>query len=265
MARVRTTTLRKRKEDGEKITVLTAYDYPTAKLMDEAGLDVLLVGDSVGMVVQGYPDTLGVTMDMMVYHITMVSRAAEQAMVVGDMPFLSYQVSAEDAVRNAGRFVSEGGAHAVKLEGSADKFGTAIRAILDAGIPVMGHIGLTPQSINQIGGYKVQGRDPQARERLKEEALGLEAIGCFAVVLELVQADLAGEITASLTIPTIGIGSGAGCDGQVLVMHDILGLGMYTKFSKVFGDVKSVMEKAFRDYVREVKEGTFPDSEHEHR
>ncbi|HIJ73930.1 MAG TPA: 3-methyl-2-oxobutanoate hydroxymethyltransferase [Candidatus Hydrogenedentes bacterium] len=265
MARVRTTTLLKFKESGEKITALTAYDYPTAKLLDEAGLDIMLVGDSVGWVVQGRDDSLGVTMDMMVYHTSLVARAAERAMVVGDMPFMSYQVSAAEALRNAGRFITEGGAQAIKLEGPADKFGDAIRAIVHAGIPVMGHLGFTPQSVHQIGGYKIQGRGDEARERLKEEALGLEAAGCFAVVLELVNADVAAEITQALTIPTIGIGAGSGCDGQILVVHDILGLGIRTKFSKVFGDAKSLMAKAFADYVKEVKEGAFPTAEHEHR
>lgn len=265
MARVRTTTLLKRKQTGEKITMLTAYDYPTAKLMDEVGVDCLLVGDSVGMTVQGRSDTLGVTMDMMVYHTQLVSRAAQRALIIGDMPFLSYQVSIEEAVRNAGRFVAEGGAHAVKIEGSADCFGDAIRAILRAGIPVMGHIGFTPQSVNLIGGYKVQGREEDARARLKEHALGLEEAGCFAVVLELVQADVAAAITESLSIPTIGIGSGATCDGQVLVIHDMLGFGEPRTYCKVFGDVRALMKEAFENYVREVKQGAFPAAEHEHR
>lgn len=265
MPRIRTTTFRKRKEAGEKLTVLTAYDYPTAKLLDESGIDAVLVGDSLGTAVQGKDDTLSVTMDQMIYHTSMVSRAVENAMVIGDMPFLSYQLSPAEAVRNAGRFVSEGGAQAVKLEGPVDKFGDSIAAIVKTGIPVMAHIGLTPQSVHQIGGYKVQGRGDQARECLKEEALGLQQAGCFAIVLELVQADTAAEITEMLTIPTIGIGSGPHCDGQVLVMHDILGFGPRRSFFKVFGNAREVMEQAFRDYVREVKEGTFPTEEMGHK
>ncbi len=263
MPRVTAVSLKERKAAGEKIAMLTAYDYPTARLMDEAGLDVILVGDSLGTAVMGLPDTLGVTMDIMVHHTRMVSRAVERALVVADMPFLSYQVSPEEALRNAGRLVIEGGAQAVKLEGPAETFGPAIDAIRSAGIPVMGHIGLTPQSIHQIGGYKVQGRDPDAPQRLKEEAQGLEAAGCFAIVLELVTADLAAEITELLSIPTIGIGAGARCDGQVLVVHDILGLGLYTRFRKVYADLQAPMQQAFVDYVREVKEGAFPGKEHE--
>jgi 3-methyl-2-oxobutanoate hydroxymethyltransferase len=265
MARVRTLTLLERKRAGEKITALTAYDYPTARLLDETGLDVILVGDSLGTAVQGRSDTLSVTMDNMVYHTAMVSRGVSRAMVVTDMPFLSYQTSVAGAVRNAGRLVAEGGAQAVKLEGSAVKWSGAMRAILDTGIPVMGHIGLTPQSLHQLGGYRVQGRAAEDRIRLKDEALGLEDAGCFAIVLELVAADVAAEISESLTIPTIGIGSGAGCDGQILVVHDVLGLGLQTKFNKVFGDVKSVMQQAFTDYVAEVKDGRFPGAEHEHK
>ncbi|MBI4560250.1 MAG: 3-methyl-2-oxobutanoate hydroxymethyltransferase [Candidatus Hydrogenedentes bacterium] len=264
MSRVKAVSLKDRKRSGEKIAVLTAYDFPSAKLTDESGVDVILVGDSCAMVVMGLPDTLGITMDEMVHHVRMVSRGSEHALVVADMPFLSYQISPEEALRNAGRFVAEAGAQAVKLEGPASKFGGAIEAILNAGIPVMGHIGLTPQSVHQFGGYKVQGRDPESRKRLKEEAKGLEEAGCFAIVLECIPADLAGEITSSLTIPTIGIGAGAACDGQVLVMHDILGLGAYTKFSKVFGDARFVMQKAFQDFVREVKSGTFPDKDHQY-
>lgn len=265
MARVRTTTLLERKRAGEKITALTAYDYPTAKLLDECGVDLVLVGDSCANNVMGLPDTLSITMDDMVHHVKMVSRAVERALVVADMPFLSYQVDPEDALRNAGRFVAEAGAHAVKLEGPADKFGDAIRAILNAGIPVMGHIGFTPQSIHQIGGYKVQGRGREAGQRLKQEALGLQDVGCFALVLELIQADVAVEITETVTIPTIGIGSGPGCDGQVLIVHDILGFTPPRSYFKVFGDAKAVMRSAFERYIREVKEGVFPGKEHSHQ
>lgn len=258
MPRVSAVSLRDRKRAGEKIAVLTAYDFPTAKLIDQSGVDVVLVGDSCGMVVMGRENTLGVTMDEMVYHTRIVSAAVEHALVVGDMPFLSYQISSEEAVRNAGRFVAEAGAQAVKLEGPAQRFGDTIRAILDASIPVMGHIGLQPQSIHQLGGYKVQGRDPESRARLIEEAKGLEDIGCFALVLECVPASLAKEITDAISIPTIGIGAGPHCDGQVLVMHDMLGMGKYTKFSKVYFDVGAAMKTAFEAYVAEVKSGAFP-------
>jgi len=262
MSRITATSLKQCKQAGDKIAMLTAYDHPGAKLLDEAGVDVLLVGDSVAMVVMGRPDTLSVTMDEMVHHVKMVADAAERALVVADMPFLSYQVSAGEALRNAGRFVAEAGAQAVKLEGAADKFGDAIAAILRAGIPVMGHIGLTPQSVHQIGGYKVQGRSEEDRARLKDEAAGLERAGCFALVLECVPADLAAEITDTLTIPTIGIGAGAACDGQVLVFHDVFGWG-FTKFCKTFDDVRGLMQQGCRDYIEAVKAGTFPGKEHE--
>lgn len=265
MPRVTTTSLRKCKEAGDKIAMLTAYDFPSAKLMDESGVDMILVGDSVGMVVMGRTDTLSVTMDEMVHHTKMVSDAVSRAMVVGDMPFLSYHVSPEEAVRNAGRLVGEAGAHCVKLEGPAGKVGDSISAILRAGMPVMGHLGLTPQSVHQLGGYKVQGRDEASRQRLKLEARGLEELGCFAVVLECIPADLAAEITESLSIPTIGIGAGPGCDGQVLVMHDMLGWGMHTKFCKQYADVATVMRKAFEGYVHEVKAKDFPDAEHAYK
>lgn len=261
MAAVTTVTFQERKRTGEKITVLTAYDYPTARLMDEAGVDAILVGDSLGMAVMGGRDTLGVTMDDMVHHTRMVTRATQRTFVIADLPFLSYQVNPEEALRNAGRLVAEGGAQAVKLEGGADKYGAAIATILKAGIPVMGHIGLTPQSVHQFGGYKVQGRDDAGRERLLAEAKGLQEIGCFAVVLECMPPDLAEEITADVGIPTIGIGAGAGCDGQVLVMHDMLGWGA-TKFTKTFGDARGLMKQAFEDYVREVRSGTYPAKEH---
>jgi 3-methyl-2-oxobutanoate hydroxymethyltransferase len=262
MARVTAPSLKERKAAGEKIAMLTAYTYPAARIMDEAGVDVILIGDSVATAVMGRPDTLSVTMDEMLHHVKMVSRAVKRALVVADMPFLSYQVTPEEALRNAARLVSEGGAHAVKLEGPANKFHAAIDAILRAGIPVMGHIGFTPQSIHQIGGYKVQGREPDAQARMKDEARGLEEAGCFAVVLELVPAGLAAEITAALAIPTIGIGAGPHCDGQVLVMHDMLGMGLQTRFAKVYADLGTAMRTAFEEYVREVKEGRYPDEEH---
>jgi 3-methyl-2-oxobutanoate hydroxymethyltransferase len=262
MAPVTIVSLQEQKRSGEKITMLTAYDYPCARLMDAARVDIILVGDSLGTAVMGQRDTLGVTMDTMIHHAKMVSHATKHALLIGDMPFLSYQVSPEEALRNAGRFIAEGGMHAVKLEGPADKFGTAIRAMLNAGIPVMGHIGLTPQSVNQFGGFKVQGRDPESQARLKDEAKGLEAIGCFALVLECVPGGLAAEITESLSIPTIGIGAGAACDGQVLVMHDMLGLGLNTKFCKQYADLSAVMREAFDAYVADVKTGRFPTEEH---
>lgn len=262
MARVTGVSLRERKKSGEKIAVLTAYDYPSAKLQDEAGIDVILVGDSCGMVVMGRPNTLAVTMDEMLHHVKIVSSAVQHALVVADMPFLSYQVSPEDAVRNAGRFIAEAGAQAVKLEGPASRFGKTIQAILDASIPVMGHIGLQPQSIHQLGGYKVQGRDDASKARLLEEAKGLETAGCFAIVLECIPAALAGEISRSISIPTIGIGAGPDCDGQVLVMHDMLGIGKYTKFSKVYFDAGSAMKTAFQQYAEEVRSGAFPTAEH---
>lgn len=264
VSRITTATFRERKQSGEKIAVLTAYDYPSALLQDEAGVDAILVGDSLGMAIMGGEDTLSVTMDIMVHHTRMVSRATQRAMVIGDMPFLSYQISPEEALRNAGRFIAEAGAQAVKLEGPADRFGGAIELILRAGIPVMGHIGLTPQSVHQIGGYKVQGRDAASRERLKQEALGLQELGCFAIVLECIPADLASEITASLQIPTIGIGAGAGCDGQVLVMHDMLGWGK-ARFTKTYTDIRQAMLQAFKDYTEEVKAGAFPTEAHAYK
>jgi 3-methyl-2-oxobutanoate hydroxymethyltransferase len=263
MPHVTAVSLKDRKQAGERIAVLTAYDYPTARIMDEVGVDVILVGDSVATAVMGRPDTLSVTVDEMLHHVRMVSRAVNRALVVADMPFLSYQVTPQEALRNAGRFISEGGAQAVKLEGPAYLFGDAIQAILSAGIPVMGHLGFTPQSLHRIGGYKVQGRDREARERLKMEARGLENAGCFAIVLEMIPADLGAEISSMLSIPTIGIGAGAGCDGQVLVMHDMLGMGLKTHFVKVFADVRGQMESAFKSYVEEVKGRSFPGKEHE--
>lgn len=262
MARaVTTATLHERKQRGEKIAMLTAYDFPTAQLIEESDVDVVLVGDSVGMAVMGRDSTLTVTIDEIIHHTAMVARGLSRPLLVADMPFLSYQVGVEDAVRNAGRLVTEGGAQAVKLEGAAENFGNVIAALLRASIPVMGHIGLTPQSVNVFGGYKVQGRDPEARERLKQEAAGLEAAGCFCIVLECVPADLAAEITQSLRIPTIGIGAGAQTDGQVLVWHDIFGWGK-PRFTKTFADARGLMKEGVARYVQEVKDGTFPAGEH---
>jgi len=251
------------KQRGETITCLTAYDYSFARILDEAGVELLLVGDSLGCVVQGNHNTLAVTMDEMVYHTRLVVRGRKRALVIGDMPFLSYQVSKEHALANAGRFLQEGGAEAVKLEGGVHLKET-IAAIVRAGIPVMGHIGLTPQSLHQFGGYKIQGKDSARREMLLRDALAVEEAGAFSVVLEGMPLDLAREITGRLTIPTIGIGAGSHCDGQVLVVHDMLGLfdDFRPKFVKQYADLKSVMTGAVKDFIRDVKERKFPTEEH---
>lgn len=251
--------LHQMKTSGEKIVALTAYDFPLAKLADDAGVHVLLVGDSVGMVVQGHDSTLPVTMDEMIYHTRLVCRGVRQAMVIGDMPFMSYQTGDEDALRNAGRFVKEAGAAAVKLEGGAS-VGRFIERISNAGIPVMAHIGLTPQSVHQMGGYQVQ-RD---RERLIADALEVEAAGAFSVVLEGIPADIAGEITGKLRIPTIGIGAGPACDGQILVVHDMLGLTgrRVPKFVKQYKQLAGEIRDGIRTYAEDVKAGSFPGDEH---
>ncbi len=261
--KVTTATFRKKKERGEIITMLTAYDYPTALAEDNAGVDSILVGDSLGMVVLGYPNTLPVTMEDMLHHSKAVSRGAKYALLIGDMPFMSYQVSVEEAVRNAGRFLQEAGMDAIKLEGGRERL-DAIRAIVSAGIPVMGHIGLTPQSINQLGGFKPQGKTASAAKRLLEDALLLEEAGCFGIVLESVPAKLAELISQKLSIPTIGIGAGVGCDGQVLVTHDLLGLfDRFTpKFVKQYANFHDAMQKAFNDYIEDVETKRFPAEEH---
>lgn len=253
----------KMKAAGQKITVLTAYDYSFARILDEAGVDILLVGDSLASVVQGRDSTLPVTLEEMIYHTRLVARGRRRALVVGDMPFLSYQVNVEEAKRNAGRFLSEGGAEAVKLEGGVTALKT-IEAIVGMGIPVMGHVGLTPQSIHRFGGYKVQGKEKKGREKILNDALAVEEGGAFSIVLEGIPLDLAAEITERLTIPTIGIGAGVHCDGQVLVVHDMLGLfDMYTpKFVKRYADLKSVIADAVGRYVGEVRDGSFPGDEH---
>ena len=258
-----TATFLKAKENNEKLTMLTAYDYSMAKLMDEAGVNAILVGDSLGMVMLGYEDTLSVTMDDMVHHTAAVTRGAKNALVVADMPFLSYQVSVEEAVRNAGRLIKEGRAQAVKLEGGSVMV-PQVKAIVAASIPVMGHIGLTPQSVNAFGGFKVQGKSQEAAQKLIDDARALEEAGAFAIVLECVPAKLAEKITAAVSIPTIGIGAGAGCDGQVLVYQDMLGMfsDFVPKFVKRFGDVGTMMKEAFQGYIKEVNEGTFPAAEH---
>ena len=251
------------KRAGQKITALTAYDYSFARILDEAGVDILLVGDSLGSVIQGQESTLPVTLEEMLYHTRIVARGRKRALLVGDMPFLSYQVSVEEAKRNAGRFLSEAGAEAIKVEGGVEIRDT-IKAIVAVGIPVMGHVGLTPQSIHRFGGYKVQGKEKKAAERIVRDAVAVEEAGAFSVVLEGVPLDLAREITQRLTIPTIGIGAGVECDGQVLVVHDMLGLfdAYQPKFVKRYADLKGVMIDAVKRYVAEVKDGSFPDEEH---
>jgi 3-methyl-2-oxobutanoate hydroxymethyltransferase len=247
------------KRKGEPITVVTAYDYPTARLADQAGVEILLVGDSVGTVVLGYESTLPVTMDDMLHHTRAVTRAKPSALVVGDMPFMSYQASDEQAVLNAGRFVQEGGADAIKLEGGA-RVASAVRRIVDAGIPVMGHLGLTPQSVLAFGGYKVQARGEADQERLIADAKALEAAGCFSLVLEGIPARLGAVVTRELQIPTIGIGAGVNCDGQVLVTHDLLGLflGHRPKFVRRYAELGDAMRDAFARYVADVKARRFP-------
>ena len=261
--KVTTLTYRQKKERGEPITMLTAYDYPTALAVDNAGVDSILVGDSLAMVVLGYENTLSVTMEDMLHHARAVARGAKSALLIGDMPFMSYQVSVEEATRNAGRFLQQGGMDAVKLEGGRER-AEAVRSITNAGIPVMGHLGLTPQSINQLGGFRAQGKTAIAAKRLVEDALILEDAGCFSIVLESVPARLAELISKKLSIPTIGIGAGAGCDGQVLVTHDLLGLfDRFTpKFVKKYANFSQEMQKAFTDYIDDVETKRFPAVEH---
>lgn len=256
-------TIREAKERGEKVTMLTAYDYSMAKLIDEAGINMILVGDSLGMVMLGYEDTLSVTMEDMIHHTSAVSRGTKNALVVADMPFMSYQSSVYDAVCNAGRLMKEGRAQAVKLEGGRE-FADHIRAITNASIPVVGHLGLTPQSLNAFGGFKVQGKSEAAARKLLEDAQIVEEAGAVAVVLECVPAKLAKLVTEKLQIPTIGIGAGAGCDGQVLVYQDMLSMfgDFKPKFVKRFGEVGALMKESFQKYSEEVKAGTFPAPEH---
>jgi len=246
----------------EKIAMLTAYDAPSAALLDAAGIDVLLVGDSVEMAVYGEPNTLSATMDSMIRHSRAVSRAVKRAVVVGDMPFLSYQADTGRAVENAGRFLAEGGCAAVKLEGGTRSL-PAIEAILAADIPVMGHVGLTPQSFHKLGGFKVQGREPAAAREIREDAKALAEAGCFAVVLECVPAPLAAEITHAIPVPTIGIGAGPHCDGQVLVFHDVMGLtrDLRPRFVRRYADHSSVIEEAAKAFAKDVKIGSFPTAE----
>ena len=250
------------KQRGERFAMLTAYDAPSARLLDEAGIPLILVGDTLAEVVLGYPNTLPVTMEQMLHHTAAVARAVTNSFVVGDMPFMSYQASVDDGVRNAGRFLKEAGANAVKLEGGARVLDLVSR-LADAGVPVMGHLGLTPQSVNQTG-YRVQGRDTEAAQRILQDAKSLEAAGAFAVVLETVPAALARDVTASLDIPTIGIGAGPDCDGQVLVWHDFLGLDMRRspKFLKRYALLGDEIKAAATRFAREVADGTYPGAEH---
>ena len=261
-----TATFTAAKAKGERLSMLTAYDYSTAKLEDEAGINGILVGDSLGNVVLGYEDTVSVTMEDMIHHGAAVARGAKNALVVVDMPFMSYEVSVEEAVRNAGRLMKEGRAGAVKLEGGV-RVAEQIRAIVKAGIPVMGHIGLTPQSINVFGGFKVQGKNEQAARALLADAKAVEEAGAFALVIEAVPAALANMITESVSIPTIGIGAGAGCDGQILVYQDMLGMfsDFTPKFVKRYANVGEVMREAFANYAAEVASGAFPTEEHTYK
>lgn len=256
-------TFKEAKEKGEKLTMLTAYDYSMAKLIDESGVNSILVGDSLGMVCLGLEDTLSVTMEDMIHHTRAVSRGVKNALLIADMPFMSYQTSVYDAVYNAGRLIKEGHAQAVKLEGGAVVC-EQVRAIVKVGIPVMGHLGLTPQSVNAFGGFRVQGKNEEAAKKLIEEAKCLEAAGAFSIVLECIPAELAKIITEKVSIPTIGIGAGEGCDGQVLVYQDMLGMfsDLKPKFVKEYANLGELMKAAFSEYIKDVKAGTFPTEEH---
>lgn len=258
-------TFKNAKKNGERLAMLTAYDYSTAKLMDETGINGILVGDSLGNVILGYEDTISVTMEDMIHHGAAVARGTKNALVVIDMPFMSYQTSVYDALVNAGRLMKEGRAGAVKLEGGKN-ICPQIEAITKAGIPVMGHLGLTPQAINAFGGFKVQGKTQEAAEQLLEDALAVEKAGAFALVLECVPRKLADIITEKLTIPTIGIGAGNGCDGQILVYQDLLGMfsDFTPKFAKKYANVGEIMKDAFSAYIEDVKQGAFPEKKHEY-
>jgi 3-methyl-2-oxobutanoate hydroxymethyltransferase len=255
--------IRNMKNQGEKIVMITAYDAATANIIDEAGVDIVLVGDSLGNVIQGLPNTLSVTMDEMIYHTKIVSRGVKRAHLSGDMPFMSYQASKEDAIRNAGRFIKEAGAESVKLEINENYLDT-IYAVSKAGIPVMGHIGLCPQSIHMMGGYKIQGREEHEAKKLLELAKAIEEAGAFLLVLESIPQELAKKITESISIPTIGIGAGPFCDGQVLVINDLVGISPepIPRFVKRYANLREIMLKAVRDFIDEVKEGEFPGAEH---
>lgn len=262
-AKITTAVFRLKKKRGDPLTMLTAYDFLTARAVDRSGVDSILVGDSLGMVMLGYENTIPVTMDEMLHHCRAVSRGASRALLIGDMPFMSYQISRSEAVRNAGRFLQEAGMDAVKLEGGAERL-DAIKGILDAGIPVLGHLGLTPQSVHQLGGFKAQGTTAAAAGKLLDEAQLLDEAGCFGIVLESVPDRIAEYITDQISIPTIGIGAGAGCDGQVLVTHDLLGLfDKFTpKFVKQYAQLHQDIDTALRSYKDEVETGEFPQPAH---
>ncbi len=266
MQKITTVSLSEMKQQQKKISMLTCYDYATSLIMNEACIDVLLVGDSLGMVVLGYENTLPVTMDEMLHHTKAVKRGNSRALLVADMPYLSYQVKKKDALKNAGRFLKEGGAEAVKIEGGRE-MAKIIKAMLDADIPVMGHIGLMPQAVHKMGGYKVQGREEKQAQALLEDAKILEDAGVFSLILESIPQELARKITRSLSIPTIGIGAGRYCDGQVLVVNDMLGLykKIHPKFVKKYADLSSIMKKAFTDFKEEVTQEKFPDEEHSYK
>lgn len=255
--------IQKKKAEGKKITFLTAYDYPSGRLIDEAGVDIILIGDSLAMTVLGYESTVPVTMDEMVHHAKAVKRGVRYALIIGDMPFMTYNIGDKETVRNAGRFIKEGGCGAVKIEGGVEMTG-AVKALVKAGIPVLGHIGLTPQTAVQLGGFKVQGRDAKSAQRLLNSALALQKAGCFAIVLECVPDKLAKMITEKLEIPTIGIGAGPHCDGQALVTNDMIGLfDRFTpKFVKKYADLWPLLLNAFKRYRDEVENGKFPTEEH---
>ena len=261
--RVTISDIRDMKSRGEKVPMITAYDYTSARIVDEAGIPIILVGDTLGQVMLGYDSTLPVTMDEMIHHTKAVARGAKRALIVGDMPFMSYQASTSEALRNAGRFLQEGGAQTVKLEGGVTMAHT-VQRMVSSGIPVMGHIGLTPQSVNQLGGYKVQGKSLKAAVRLMEDARALEDAGAFALVLECVPASLARLITERVSIPTIGIGAGKACDGQVQVFHDMLGLftDFVPKHAKRYANLGETISVAVAEYISEVKDQSFPSREH---
>ncbi len=255
--------LKRKKEKGEPITMLTAYDYPTGLLVDQAGIDIILVGDSLAMVVLGHENTVAVTMDEMLHHCKAVARGAKHPLLVGDMPFMSYQVDVKEAIRNAGRFLKEGGMDVIKLEGGRDMAPT-VKAIVDAGIPVMGHIGLTPQTVSKLGGYRVQGKDVATAKALIDDALALEEAGVFSIILEAIPGPVAKLITERVSVPTIGIGAGPDCDGQVLVIHDLIGLfdRFVPKFVKQYANVFPLITEALEKYRDEVISGEFPGPEH---
>jgi len=263
--RVTTQTVVNMKLQNDKISMLTAYDYTMGRIIDEAGIEVILVGDSAGNTMAGYDTTIPMTMDQMVYHAQCVTRGVKKALVVSDLPFMSYQITAQEALRNAGRMMKEAGAHAVKLEGGKEIADT-VKRIVDAGIPVMGHLGLTPQSIYKFGTYKVRATEDEEAQQLLDDALKLEEAGCFAIVLEKIPSDLARKVTQSLSIPTIGIGAGSQCDGQVLVLHDMLGLNKDFKprFLRRYADLEERMGEAVKQYVKDVKSQDFPNQDEQY-